>query len=385
MLKDNAPQNAFRTEPEGSGAAALQAELTIVIPTMNERENIAPLVERLDRVLQGIAWEVVFVDDDSPDGTADTVRAVAQHDRRVRVIQRIGRRGLSSAFVEGALCSSAPYIAIMDGDLQHDETLLTTMLARLKADDLDLVIGSRYVPGGSTEGWAQHRLMISQTAVRLAQAIFKVELQDPMSGFFMLRRDAFDGAVRRLSQSGFKILFDLVASSPRPLKFEEIPYRFGSRQYGTSKFDSSTAWQFGVLILDKLVGRYLPVRFVLFALIGSTGVIVHMAALYTLLRSSFSFELAQTGAVVLAMTSNFLLNNLITYRDQRLRGLAFSRGLLSFYVVCSVGAVANIGVARLLYADQSAWWAAGLAGAVIGLVWNYTASRLFTWRPSDRF
>lgn len=385
MLKDNAPQNAFRTEPEDSGVAALQAELTIVIPTMNERENIAPLVERLDRVLQGIAWEVVFVDDDSPDGTADTVRAVAQHDRRVRVIQRIGRRGLSSAFVEGALCSSAPYIAIMDGDLQHDETLLTTMLARLKADDLDLVIGSRYVPGGSTEGWAQHRLMISQTAVRLAQAIFKVELQDPMSGFFMLRRDAFDGAVRRLSQSGFKILFDLVASSPQPLKFEEIPYRFGSRQYGTSKFDSSTAWQFGVLILDKLVGCYLPVRFVLFALIGSTGVIVHMAALYTLLRSSFSFELAQTGAVVLAMTSNFLLNNLITYRDQRLRGLAFFRGLLSFYAVCSVGAVANIGVARLLYADQSAWWAAGLAGAVIGLVWNYTASRLFTWRPSDRF
>jgi dolichol-phosphate mannosyltransferase len=384
MLTRDKSGHEFPDKPVGSLVAALPAELTVVVPTMNERDNIAPLVARLDHVLDGIAWEVVFVDDDSPDCTADAIHAIARRDPRVRVIQRIGRRGLSSACVEGVLCSSAPYVVIMDADLQHDETMLPTMLARLKADDLDLIIGSRYVPGGSTEGWALHRLLISQFAVRVAQTFFKVKLKDPMSGFFLLRREAFDGAVRQLSQWGFKILFDLVASSPRPLKFIEIPYRFGSRQYGTSKLDSSIAWQFGVLILDKLVGRYVPVRFLMFALVGGTGVVVHLAALYLLLRGNLSFDLAQTGAVLVAMTSNFILNNLITYHDQRLRGVAFLRGLLSFYAVCAVGAVANVGVARLLYAEQSIWWAAGLAGALVGVVWNYAASRLFTWNPRDR-
>jgi dolichol-phosphate mannosyltransferase len=358
-------------------------ELTIVVPTFKERDNVAPLIERLERILTGIEWQVVFVDDDSSDGTADTVRAIAQRDRRVRVIQRIGRRGLSSACVEGILSSSSPFVAVIDADLQHDETLLPAMLKRVKADDLDLAVASRYTEGGSTEGWDWRRQWISRLAVNVAQFLFKVGLKDPMSGFFLIRREAFDGAMRQLSQQGFKILFDIMASSPQPLKFVELPYQFGTRRHGSSKLDSMAAWQFGLLIMDKLVGRYVPVRFVLFVLVGGTGVFVHLATLYLLLAMNASFALAQVGAVFVAMTSNFILNNLITYRDQRLRGFAFVRGLASFYLVCSMGAVANVGVASLIYLEHPVWWLAGLAGALIGAVWNYAASRLLTWNRMD--
>ena len=360
----------------------MTAELAVVIPTFNERDNIAPLVERLERTLTGIAWEAVFVDDDSPDGSAAAARAVARVNPRVRVIQRIGRRGLASACVEGVLSSSAPYFALIDADLQHDETLLPHMLHRLRDVDLDLVVASRYAEGGSARGLDSQRLLISRLAVRLAQSLFRVELQDPMSGFFLMRRDVFDSVVRQLSQRGFKILFDLMASSPRPLKFVELPYQFSPRQRGASKLDSMAAWHFGVLILDKLFGRYVPVRFVMFAVVGGSGICVNVAALYATLALGASFGLAQTVAVLAAMTSNFMFNNLITYRDQRLHGSAMVRGLLSFYGVCSIGAVANVGVAELIYHDRPVWWLAGLAGAAIGVVWNYVASRLLTWGRS---
>ncbi len=359
-------------------------ELTIVAPTFQERENIKPLVARLDAALEGIAWEVVIVDDDSPDGTAAAVRAIARDDRRVRVIQRLGRRGLSGACIEGILSSSAPYVAVMDADLQHDESILRQMLARLKSQDLDLVIGSRYVRGGSTGEWRGSRLFFSQLGTRSAQRLLGVhDLQDAMSGFFMLRREAFEASMRALSQQGFKLLLDTVASAPRPLKFVEIPYRFAPRQHGSSKLDAAAVWDFGVLILDKLFGRFVPTRFLLFCIVGGTGVLVHLAAL-SVLRLGLAFTSAQTGAVLIAMTSNYGLNNAITYRDQRLRGWDFWRGLVGFYRIGALGAVANVGVARLLYARGEIWWLAGLAGALVGAVWNYAATRLYTWGRASR-
>jgi dolichol-phosphate mannosyltransferase len=355
-------------------------ELTVVVPTFNEHDNVGALVTRLDRALVGIAWEVIFVDDDSTDGTSDVVREIARYDRRVRIIQRIGRRGLSSACVEGFLASAAPYLAVIDADLQHDEGLLPDMLRRLQSEPLDIVVASRYADSGRTENWDAHRLMISRTAVAIVQTLSRVPLKDPMSGFFMVTRQSVETAVRSLSQLGFKILFDLMASSPQPLRFVEVPYRFVGRQHGVSKLDSMAIWHFGVLILDKLIGRWIPARFIMFALVGGTGVAVHLSVLYPLLFSGSSFMTAQIAALITAMTSNFLLNNLITYRDQRLHGLALVRGLLAFYAACAVGALANAGIASAFFARWPVWWAAGLAGASIGAVWNYAASRIFTWR-----
>lgn len=359
-------------------------ELTIVVPTRNERGNIQPLLERLEQALRGVNWEVVFVDDDSPDGTAEAVRSIARTNPRVRCLQRIGRRGLSSACIEGVLSSATPYVAVIDADLQHDEQLLPRMLETIKAEGLDVVVGSRHVEGGSLGDWASSRQKISSFATGLARLVLRSELTDPMSGFFMIRREAFDDTVRRLSGRGFKILLDLFASAPQPLKYKELPYRFGVRHSGESKLDSVVVLEYVNLLLDKTVGRYVPVSFLLFALVGAFGVLIHMAVL-ALAFLVIPFTYAKALATIVAMTSNFVLNNVVTYRDVRLRGPALLRGLLSFYAICSIGAVADVGIASLLFDRQgTSWWLSGLAGIVVGSVWNYAMASVFTWRASSR-
>jgi dolichol-phosphate mannosyltransferase len=356
-------------------------ELAIVIPSFNERDNVEPMIERLKAPLTGIQWEVIYVDDDSPDGTASAVRDLARADRRVRCLQRIGRRGLSTAVIEGVLASSAPYIAVIDADMQHDEKLLPKMLETLKREDLDIVIGSRHVAGGSVGEWNARRVAISGIATRLARLVVTAELTDPMSGFFMITRPAFERSARRLSGQGFKILLDLFASAPSSYRFKELPYVFGERLHGESKLDSFVVWEYLMLLLDKLFGRFVPVRFILFAAVGGSGVVVHLATL-RLALTSLSFPISQSIATVVAMTSNFALNNVLTYRDRRLRGVKFVKGVLSFYLVCAVGAVANVGVASAVFGEHYAWWVSGLAGAAIGVVWNYALSSVFTWRRS---
>ncbi len=362
-------------------APARAPELTIVVPTFNERDNVEPLLELLASVLEDVDWEVIFVDDDSADGTAARVRTIALHDPRVRCLQRIGRRGLSTACIEGVLASSAPYVAIMDGDLQHDEHLLPRMLETLKREPIDLVVGSRYVSGGGIGDLSQRRAEISSLATRLSRIICKTAIADPMSGFFMMRRQVFENAVRRLSGQGFKILLDLLASSPEPVRLKELPFQFRRRRHGTSKLDTLVAWEFGMLIADKMVGHLVPVRFALFAFIGAIGLAVHLAVLrLALTMPALDFTKSQAIATMVAMTSNFFLNNLFTYRDQRLRGFKLLRGLVSFYLICAVGAIGNVGIAAYVFAADQQWWIAGIAGAIVGSVWNYAVSSVFTWR-----
>jgi dolichol-phosphate mannosyltransferase len=365
-----------------SDAASRTPELTVVVPTLNERDNIAPLVELLDAALAGIAWEVIFVDDDSRDDTAAAVRAMARRDGRVRCLQRIGRRGLSTACIEGVLASVAPYCAVMDADLQHDETVLPRMLEALRTGSYDLAIGSRYSAGGDLGELSGRRVGISKLATRVSRVICKADIADPMSGFFMVRREAFEAAMRRLSGQGFKILLDLLASSPRPLRVVELGYRFRQRRHGESKLDTLVAWEFGMLLADKLVGHAIPVRFVLFATIGAIGLVVHLVVLrLALTLLALDFTPAQTSAALVAMTSNFFLNNLFTYRDQRLMGWRLLRGLVSFYLICGLGLIANVGVAAYTFAQHERWWIAGVAGVVVGSVWNYAISSVFTWKP----
>jgi dolichol-phosphate mannosyltransferase len=357
-------------------------ELTLVIPTMNERDNMAPLVERLDRVLAGVTWEAIFVDDDSGDGTREEIRRLSQRDGRLRCLHRIGRRGLSSACIEGIQASLTPYIAVMDADLQHDETLLPAMLQCLKAEPVDLVVGSRYVEGGGVGSWDRRRAGISGFATRLGQLVLKAEIADPMSGFFMIRRAAFDGAVRRMSAVGFKILVDLLASSPKPLRLKELPYEFRLRNAGESKLDAFVAWEYLVLLADKILGPYVPVRFVLFSIVGGIGVLAHLTVLWLALNlGHLTFSVSQGLAAGLAMIGNFTLNNFLTFSDRRLKGWNFPKGLISFAVVCGIGYAGNVGVANYLFdGESSSWWLPGVAGAVIGTVWNYAVSSVVTWK-----
>ncbi len=362
------------------------AELAIIVPTFNERENICELVERLEACLAPIHWEVIFVDDDSPDGTAEHVRVTSIENRRVRCLQRLGRRGLSSACIEGFLASAAPYLAVIDGDLQHDETLLPKMLEILRKGGTDIVIGSRYIVGGGIGEWSRTRALMSLVATRLSLLILQADLTDPMSGFFMIRRDAFNYSVRNLSGLGFKILVDLFASSPRPLCFKELPYQFRSRQVGESKLDNYVVWEYLTLLLDKMIGHIVPVRFITFSLVGGLGIAVHLVILALLFKGlQTEFVASQVIATVIAMTFNFALNNVLTYRDMRLRGWRWLRGWVSFSLLCSVGAFANVGIASYLYSMDTFWVASSVAGIIIGAVWNYALTATFTWgKPKAR-
>jgi dolichol-phosphate mannosyltransferase len=358
-------------------------QLAVVVPTFNERTNVPVLVERLAAALEGVAWEVIFVDDDSPDGTADAARALAMTDRRVRVLQRIGRRGLSSATIEGMSATAAPVVAVIDGDLQHDEMLLPAMLARLEADPaLDLVIGSRFVAGGGTGDWDRDRVAKSALATRLSRRVLKADLSDPMSGFFMIRSAVARELVPHLSAIGFKILLDLLSASPRPLRFAELPYTFRLRTAGESKLDHVVAMEYLIALYDRMFGRLVPVRFAMFCLIGLIGVVPHMAVL-GLLHYAFDagFRAAQIAATLTAMTFNFFLNNALTYRDRRLKGARqLFDGWVGFCLACSVGAVANVGVAEFLHdARAGAWVVPALAGIAVSAVWNYALSSRFVW------
>jgi dolichol-phosphate mannosyltransferase len=367
--------------PQARNQAQEGPELSVIVPTFNERDNVTVLYRRLEATLANVAWEVVFVDDNSPDGTWDVVRALAQQDSRVRCVRRIGRRGLSGACIEGILASSAPFVAVIDADLQHDETQLPKMLLLLASDEADLVVGSRYIEGYKTEGFNKQRAGASALATEFARKALRVEIADPMSGFFMIRRDRFEQLAPKLSVHGFKILLDVVASSNGTLRAVEIPYTFGERQHGESKLDSMVALDFLGLVLAKFTNDAVSLRFVLFAMVGGIGLVVHLTTLFVALQIfKAPFAEAQAAGALVAMTGNFVLNNFLTYRDQRLKGFGLLRGLIAFYIVCSVGLLANVGVAFSVYDQEPIWWLAGLAGALMGVVWNYAMSGLFVWR-----
>ena len=361
----------------------MACELTLVIPTFNEHENVRVLIDSVNNVLQGYKWEVIFVDDDSPDGTANVVRQIAAENPRVRCIQRLRRRGLASACIEGVLASASPYIAIMDADLQHDESILPEMLKMARENQADLVIGSRYANGGSTGDLGPVRVWISRQATRFSQMVLRGSVSDPMSGFFILRRTFFEKIMRKLSGKGFKILLDIVLTAGEDVKIMEIPYTMRKRVRGDSKLDARVIWEFFTLVAHKYSGRIIPYQFLSFATVGFTGIFVHLATLwFTYKYLGFEFIYSQITATLVAMTSNFILNNEFTFKENRLRGKQWLYGLLSFYLACTFGAIINVAVADLLFERSVHWWLSGTAGAVAGAVWNYAITTTFTWKSN---
>ena len=369
--------------PGAQPRPALRPSIAIVVPTLNECDNIRPLLALLDRTLIGQRYEIVFVDDWSSDGTPELIAGIARERPDVRLIRRFGRRGLSSAVIEGMLATTTDVVAVIDADLQHDESILPRLYDLVASGEADVAIGSRYAEGGSTGDWCARRRRASRAATRLAEIALPVRVADPMSGFFVVRRATLEAAVPQLSGKGFKVLLDLLMSAPGPVRVREVPYTFRQRAAGTSKLGCGVMFDYARLVAGKAVKRLLPARLVSFGAVGLVGLGVHLCVLNAMLSlARLPFATAQGIAVMVAIASNFLLNNMLTFRDRTLRGARMLSGLGSFYLVCGLGALANVGIGSLVFADAQRWWVAGIAGAVVGSVWNFVAASAVTWRKA---
>ncbi len=360
--------------------SATPLSAAVVIPTFNESGNVKALLTALDAVMADRRWEAIFVDDGSTDGTPEIIERIAQTRSDVRLIRRVGRRGLSSAIMEGMLSTIAPVVAVIDADMQHDEHILPGLLDEVEEGRADVAIGTRYAEGGSTGNWNATRCRISAAGTRLARAIIRRDISDPLSGFFAVRRSLVVDAAPKLSSVGFKILLDLIASSPHDVRIAELPYEFRCRHAGESKLDVMVSVEFAQLLIDKTVGHLLPPRLIMFLLVGAFGLVVNLSALAIGLMLGFGFVAAQVAAVGVAILSNFTLNNILTYRDRRLTGWHWLTGLASYALVCGIGAAGQVDFATLLYRNDAAWWLAGMAGATVGAVWNYTVTSFLTWK-----
>jgi dolichol-phosphate mannosyltransferase len=309
------------------------------------------------------------------------IHDLALGDRRIRGIRRIGRRGLSGACLEGILASFAPIVAVMDADLQHDEKCLAIMFGIIRADVADLVVASRYVnSGGRAKGLTRIRDIGSRLAVLMAQSVLQIRLTDPMSGFFMIRHDIIGRVAPHLSQQGFKVLLDIIASSSEPMRIREIPYLFNPRLRGESKLDASIVLDYLGLLITKASGDLISTRFLAFCLVSLIVMIFHLAFLRMLLLSGLSFSPAQATAMFIVTAFDFTLSNTLAYRDRRRSGWRFLSGFGMFATLCSFGLVAGVAMSTAFYESEPRWWLAGLIGLAVGTVWNCAAKSVVAWR-----
>lgn len=353
-------------------------QLSLVIPTYNEVDNIDPLVRRLRQVLAGICWEVIFVDDDSPDGTLAAIQALAVDDGRIRYLHRQGRRGLNSACKAGVLVARGVHIAIMDADLQHDERVLPAMLQQARRHPL--VVASRYMAAGGVSDWSWRRRFVSRCATLLSRVFIRHSLSDPMSGFFLMQRDFALRYIDQIDSDGFKILLELVAKAPADIRLAEVPFVFRSRQAGVSKLDGRVALQLLEFLFKHRFGARFPFELCVYGVVGCLGVGVHLGVLALLYAGlALDFRLAQAIAIAVAMVTNFHLNDSLTFAAKPRRHAHYARALASYCLLCSMGAGLSFVVSVVLFAHAAPWWLASFSGILAGFFWNYQAARIWVW------
>ncbi len=361
--------------------------ISIVIPTYNEVENIITLLKNLTFLVNDFQYEIIVVDDDSPDGTSDEVNKYMKFNKRIKLITRIGRSGLSSAIKEGLIFAQGKYLLVLDGDGQHHPSFILDMLQEIKKNRSDIVIGSRFLNTSKLEGLSKKRSLGSKIANKLARISLHrnySKLTDYLSGCFCLERESNKKFIRKIEINGFKFLYELLSLSKGNLMVNEVPLIFKERKFGNSKLDIAIVWDFLISIIHNFTLRLLPRRAISFGLVGISGVFVQLFITSFLVEILlFNFYNALPFAVIIAATSNFLINNQVTFRSERLKNSALLIGLLKFLIVASLPVIANVGITTAFYKYISAdTFIAQIAGIAIVYAWNYLASSSFVWRKT---
>jgi len=358
--------------------------ISVIIPTYNEYKNLPNILDQLLNLETIFEKEIIIVDDNSSDGTQNLARSYSQNDRRIRLISRLGRSGLSSAIKEGCLCASGDLIVIMDADGQHEPKSILNGLKKFDNKNIDITIGSRFLDESIIKGLSSKRESGSSIANFLARFTLHSrykKLTDYMTGFIILKRNSCIKYIEKIDVNGFKFLYELLSLSKGKLTVIEIPLVFGFREFGQSKLDLAVIWDFLISLIHNFFGRIIPRRAFSFALVGLIGVFVQMFVIYFLLWvTDFDFEKVLPIGVILAATSNYTINNILTFRSNKLSGKNFYFGLFKFLLVASLPIIANIGVVNLFYKQLSSnTFSAQIAGILVVFIWNYAASSRVVW------
>lgn len=377
--------------------------VSVILPTYNEVENVTILVDSLHEVLVDLDYEIIIVDDNSPDRTWAVAGELATNHPRVRSIRRIGDRGLSSAVISGMHLAQGRVLAVMDADLQHDESALVDLINPILDGEADIVVGSREVDGGSYGDFSQWRRAVSWTGKQLAERLLRTGVSDPMSGYFAVSSDRFHDVEDRVNPRGFKILLEFLARGDQP-RVCEIGYEFRDRQRGATKMSRSVAGSYLLALLDLVFGRVVSATFTAYALVGILGVVVRVLAgsLFSALLPAtglalpigFSLDAGLLAFEVSALT-NYVLNNRFTFARNARVGRRFFTGLIPFHVIAGYGLVLQVGITTMIGTAQpsvlgqqnvgafilnQALWIqlVGIAAATTG---NFIGNRSITWRP----
>ena len=360
--------------------------ISVIIPTFNEVKNIIPLIESLISILDHLKYEIIVVDDDSPDGTSDVINNFMDNNDNVKLITRIDRSGLSSAIKEGLIFARGDYLLVLDGDGQHDPACIKNILNEILEDQTDLVIASRFLESSQLKGLSGKRILGSKIANNAARISFNnnyINLTDYLIGCFFIKKSE-KNLIKKIEINGFKFLFELISVSKCRLFAKEVPLLFKKRSYGNSKLDIAIVWDFLLSILHNFSFRILPRRAISFGFVGLSGILVQFLIVFLLTKIFLiDFYKALPFAVIGAASSNFLINNFLTFRFNKLKNLSLLFGYFKFLLVASLPIIANIGITTTFYNYVARdTFLAQLAGIVIVYAWNYLASSSFIWNKS---
>ena len=357
--------------------------ISILIPTYNEALNIKILIDRISHCLKKIDWEIIFVDDNSPDKTSEKIEYFTKTQSNIKVVNRLNERGLAGAVITGLKYCKFQNIIVMDADLQHDPIYIPKLIKRIEKDDATIVIASRYFQSSTIEDFHFMRKIVSKLTIKIFNMFSYKKLTDPMSGFFIIKKDFFINLSKQLSKDGYKILADIILNGPKTITVSEISLGFKKRNAGQSKMNLRVLWDFLLIIAYCVLKNYVPRKYLSYIFVGCLGLLTHLIFLYVFYKLLLiNFLLSHILATFIAILINFTLNNVLTFYSKNLIGFRWLIGLVNYNIFCSYGLFISYSITKVLSDLNCYWFLAGIIGTFTASIWNFSISKFLVWKDN---